>query len=227
MTLLATSVAAQVVLRPRQGVGLTGITKTTAKTTLDAGALAARAQPAAPFLALDALRTIRTGAGLDPRIRVPDLTSPFQLTPITQSVEGRGSLLIQGQIIGPNPKPAGFQGQASITRVAASTPSDYDYGRVVVTINAQKNKFYAVDCLAQIDKGFSVRYAEYNIKGSNADNFGTIAPNEGHLVFNVRKTDSDGDITILFMPEGAERSRPDGSWDINIMDFWGCQISSG
>ena len=47
------------------------------------------------------------------------------------------------------------------------------------------------------------------------------------MVFNVRKTDSDGEITILFMPERAERSRPSGSWDINIMDFWGCQISSG
>ena len=155
MTLLATSVAAQAVMRPRPGVGLTAIPKTTAQTRqtiLDAGALAARAQPAAPFLALGALRTMRTGAGLDPRITIPDLTSPFQLTPATQSVEGRGSLLIEGQIYVPNPKPVGFQGQATITRVASSTPGQFDYGKVVVTINAQKDKFYAVECLAQIDR---------------------------------------------------------------------------
>ena len=232
MTLLATSVAAQAVMRPRPGVGLTAIPKTTAQTRqtiLDAGALAARAQPAAPFLALGALRTMRTGAGLDPRITIPDLTSPFQLTPATQSVEGRGSLLIVGQIYLPDPKPAGFEGQAVITRFRYFYGKDgYDApAKVTVTINAQKNKFYAVDCLAQIDQGIFARNAEYEIQGSNADTFGTIAPKAGHIVFNVRKTDSDGEITILFKPERVEGSATGNSYETTIMDFWGCQISSG
>lgn len=232
LTLLATSVAAQAVMRPRPGVGAVAIPNTTPQTktrTLDAGALAARLQPAAAFTPLNQLGRGRTAAGLDPRITIPDLTSAFKLTPGTQKVDGRGELDIQGDTIIPNPKPEGFQGQSTITRTRYSPPRDNEeYGRVIVTITAQKEKFYVVDCLAMIDKtndGF--KHVEYRISGSSTDTSGTIVPLLGHVVFNVRRTESDGNIEIMFRPQRAEARTPGGPWDKHIMDFWGCQISSG
>jgi hypothetical protein len=219
LILLAQTAMAQTVARPRAGV--TAIPKATQFSIqpLTPSEMQARLRPAPTFLPPAQLN-----------IPIPAvitlMNAPFSLTPAVQSIAGRGSLMIQGQIFAPDSGPSGFQGQATISRVASSIPGQDDYGKVVVTVNAQKNKFYAVDCLARIDQWLGAPY-DYTIHGSNADTTSSNALNNGHIIINVRRTESDGEITIMFRPRLAKRSRPNGSWDTNIMDFWGCQITPG
>jgi hypothetical protein len=219
LTLLAQTAMAQTVARPRTGI--TAIPKATQFSIqpLTPAEMQARLRPAPTFLPPAQLNIPFPAV-------ITVMNAPFSLTPAVQNVAGRGSLMIQGQVFVPDSGPSGFQGQATIVRVASSTPGQDDYGKVVVTVNAQKNKFYAVDCLARIDQWLGAPYF-YTIRGSNADAANSNALNNGHIIINVRRTESDGEIAIMFKPRLATKSNPTGSWDTNVMDFWGCQITPG
>jgi hypothetical protein len=222
-TLIATSVTAQAVMRPRPGVGAVAIPKTTPQTmsnALDARALAARMRVAPQYIPPAELRNY--GA-----IMVGQLNAPFSLTPLAPEIAGRGKLTISGDISAPNPPPPGFPGQAVLRYRIVGLASAVGYlGTASLTINAVKNKYYAVDCLAVVDAG----RVNFNISGGENNMQGQTDPKNGHLFFNVRRTADDGPIYISFHPdtvvqEAKNPMQPNFMTEKNVMDFWGCQIT--
>lgn len=159
---------------------------------------------------------------------VPDLKSSFSLTPALQAVSGRGSIAIDGDVMVPNPLPPGFPGQATIRYQLVGLGSGGWFGGVRLTLNAQKEVFYAVDCLTSITTTETPN-VYFSISGSDASQSGAMAVNNGHVVFNVRRTTDNGDIKIYFRPDKFEQIKNYAGQmvDQNIMDFWGCQISTG
>jgi hypothetical protein len=159
---------------------------------------------------------------------VPDLKSSFSLTPAVQTVGGRGSIIIEGDVMVPNPLPAGFPGQATIRYQLIGLGSASWNGGVRLSLNAQKGVFYAVDCLTSITTTETPN-VYFSISGSDASQSGAMAVNNGHVVFNVRRTADNGDIKIYFRPDKYEQFKNYAGQMVeqNIMDFWGCQISTG
>jgi len=155
----------------------------------------------------------------------PDLTTAFSLTPAQLTVAKRGQMKIDGKITVPDPLPPGFRGHAQIRHVMAGMGgAGAVMGTIDVTIQAQKDVFYAIDCLAAINDGSD--NINYTITGAGPKQTGQNKLVGGHVVFTARRTDASGPITIRFHPDKwMEATKPYTRW-INEMDFWGCDISS-
>jgi hypothetical protein len=222
-SLLATSVAAQAVMRPRPGAVVMPAPKVTQQTiskSLDARALSARLRQPPSFIPPQQLRNF--GA-----IIIGQLNAPFSLTPLAPDVPERGKLVISGDISSPNPPPPGFPGQAVLRYHGGGLGTGVWYfGHVTLTIYAKKDKNYAVDCLAVVDAG----RVNFKITGNQADMEGKTDPKNGHLFFNVRRSTADGPITLYFHPdplvqEAKNPLQPNFMTEKNVMDFWGCQVT--
>jgi hypothetical protein len=224
-TLITTTVAAQAVMRPRPGAG--AINKATPQApvrtqiqALSPQALTARLRPAPQYIPPQELPNY--GA-----IILGVANAPFSLTPLAPEIVGRGKLEISGDISAPNPPPPGFGGQAILRYRMVGFASAVSYlGTAVLKINAVKNKYYAVDCLAVVDAG----RVNFRIFGGENNMEGQTDPKNGHLFFNVRRTADDGPIYIDFHPdyvvqEAKNPLQPTFMTEKNVMDFWGCQIT--
>ncbi|MBX3593811.1 hypothetical protein [Sphingomonas sp.] len=154
---------------------------------------------------------------------IPNLKSAFSLTPAQQSVSGRGSMRIDGKVIVPNPLPPGFNGQATVTYRLIGIGTASWVGGVFITLKAQKDVFYAIDCLASVSQNDSV---DFTITGAGAPQSGKIRVEGGHIVLNARRTVDTGDVSIMIRPETYVPSTNPFIPEKNVMDFWGCQISS-
>jgi hypothetical protein len=223
LSLLATSVAAQTSLRQRPMGTTTTVPKTTPQAVprqLDPAIVAARMRPAPSFIPVSGLRNF--GA-----IIIGEANAPFTVTPLNQTIAGKGSLSIRGDISAPNPAPPGFPGQAILRYyMMGFATSVWENGVVNLSIQAKANKYYAVDCLAVVDGG----RVNFVIRGNETDFEGKTDPKDGHLFFNVRRTNSDGPITIIIHPdqliqEARNPLQPNFISERNVMDFWGCQVT--
>lgn len=179
--------------------------------------LQARMKPAPRYLAPEllkaqALRTVELA-------ELPDLKAAFSLTPAVQSVSGRGSMKIDGQVYLPNPMPPGFPGQAIIRRgVSGGIGVGSFTGGVFIQLDILKDTFYILDCLGNMrGTGSPIQYT------INSGSVAELYAADGHFILTVPKQKENGISRIGFYPENlysADKKGPE-------LDFWGCQISTG
>jgi hypothetical protein len=225
LTLFAQAAVAQTVARPRAMVTATPKATQFSIQPLTPAEMRARLRPAPRYLAPAELNLLTPFANAV-------LNAPFSLTPAVQAIAGRGFLNIGGKVFVPNPAPPNFPGQATLRYYG------YGEGWVHVTLDAKKDKFYAVDCLATVDSGRVNFETDFDWQDNRIESSGVMDPKEGHLIFNVRRTTNDGPIKISFRPDEVDRTAsgpgtnvpdsqwlPSEQWKWHVMDFWGCQIT--
>jgi hypothetical protein len=217
------SPASAQVVRARPVITPTGPVKPTIVTQvrpLTQAELASRMKPAPRFLTASELKA-RVPAN-NAASAIPDLKSAFSLTPAVQSVEGRGSMSVAGQLYLPDPSPPGFPGQAIIRRGATGGIGQASFtGGVFMQINMVKDTYYVLDCLAAM-RGSS-GYVNYTINSSspNASPL-QMSISDGRFLLTIPKQKQDRISQISFYPDFYSEANKGPE-----MDFWGCQISSG
>lgn len=219
MTLLALGPPAVAQVRPVRPQTVVTAKPVTVLKPLTPAQLAPLSKPAPRFLNPAELR------GKVPPSVIPNLKSAFELTPAVQEVAGRGKLVIEGDLLVPKPTPPGFSGQAIIRR-GKKFGSATEFGSVKLTFTAQQNQFYVVDCLVMAN-GTGVNFY---VNGESANPSGKMQATTGHMLFNIRKTDATGTVSITMHPDLLTQTPTPGTetvYDINVMHFWGCKISTG
>jgi hypothetical protein len=212
-TLIATSVTAQAVMRPRSTIAQPIPTSPPVIRQSGLGNTATRLQPT-PFLGQSEFRTLIGVVGSPNDFAVPAFTNSFKITPLSPTVQGKGALLTRdalsdtdavSEIIGGGAVINYTQSGGALNFIPFDTIRD---GGAEITISAQRGEVYALNCLADVNGDPNARIY---YRTSHPSGTGAMIPETAVQLSNyqfvtlVKRGNQNGNITIILRPDAYVR----------------------